>query len=223
MIILSLPGYFLLAQEEEVSETSEPKFTPSHIRVGLDIVGIGELILLDRNHRFELQADVDFGRYFAVAEFGREFFTSDSKDYAYDNQGNFYRLGVDYNFIPYNPERNMIFGGLRYARSNFNEEVKFTQNSNIWGDSPISRENESISANWFEIVVGMKVRLFSNLYSGFTTRIKFIKNIDHQGSFTPFQVPGFGKNEKSANLGFNYYFFYRFGLREKAVPKRPEG
>jgi hypothetical protein len=64
---------------------------------------------------------------------------------------------------------------------------------------------------------GLKVRVFKQLYLGFTARFKLALSISGDGNLRPYYVPGFGKNIGSSAWGFSYYVFYRLPFRKKVV------
>ena len=72
---------------------------------------------------WELNADVDFYRYYFVVDYGywaRDYVADDG---VYSNGGDYVRVGADVNFLKKDPEKNMFFFGMRYGRSAFSEDL----------------------------------------------------------------------------------------------------
>ena len=56
--------------------------------------------------------------------------------------------------------------------------------------------------------------IFSNIYLGFTARLKVrIAESDYQ-NLDAIYIPGFGRADKNIRMGLSYYVFYRIPFKE---------
>jgi len=195
---------------------------PSAIRVGAEVVGFGRTFLSDTYAKQEFQADVDFNKYFLIVDLGREEIDHSGEGFTHTTNGAFYRVGIDVNMTPYNANRDLVFFGLRYAHASFDETLNFNYQAPYWGPEPVAVSNTGIGSNWMEAVIGIKVKLWKQLYMGYSLRAKVFNGIPEAGSLVPYAVPGYGVVRDNGNFGFGYHLFYRFAFRDKPVPLRPK-
>ena len=78
--------------------------------------------------RYEITGDLEIDKYFLVADFGVDNIRLDNvpvanEVFSYANEGYYFRIGADVNFIPEDENSNAIFFGFRYARSFFSDEM----------------------------------------------------------------------------------------------------
>ncbi|MFY0654166.1 MAG: hypothetical protein JXQ96_19170 [Cyclobacteriaceae bacterium] len=203
-------------------EKREADFKPSAVNVGIEGLGIARSLSSPGFYQFEGQADIDFDRYFFVLDLGRESNSISNDNFNYSNSGNYFRTGIQVNMMPYNPNRNFFFLGFRYARSSFRDDISYIDSFEKWGDKTLNFENKGVSARWFELNMGMKVKVFERLYFGYTIRYKMAKKMTGYGELNPRNIPGFGRGDKSSVAGFNYYFLYHIPFRDKPVPPKPK-
>lgn len=205
----------LVAQEDTVS--LRERYMPTGIRFGTDAIALAKSIYVDSYTGWEVNADVDFYRYFLAIEYGSSgrHYVGDSVDYM--NDGRYWRVGVDVNFLTKDPERNMFFLGLRYARSRFSETFRVIDVDPVWGmnnrfDNPYL--NNDMPARWLELTTGLKVRMFNNFWMGYTARFKFGLSTGDAFEMEPHDIPGYGTTHKETTWGFNYQLMYRIPLRK---------
>lgn len=195
-------------------------FKPSAVKIGIDAFGLGRTAFTSDFSHFEAQVDIDFHRYFLVVDFGNERNTISSNDFTYNNEGSYFRLGLQANMTQFNKNGNIIFFGLRYARSSFKDDLTFTESTDHFGTATSSVSNANLSSRWFEINTGMKVHVLKNFFLGYTLRVKLIKSNSASDELSPYIIPGFGLARKGGNIGFNYYVLYRIPFRKKAIPQK---
>ena len=198
------------------------RYAPSAIRLGGDPGALGYMIFSEKRSFFEAEADIDIDKFFLVGNYGISSYKLDEPTYQYENTGTYLRLGADINFMHNDPNLNIAFFGLRYARSSFTDKLDFDTNAVIQSETgwPNSREtisNENAKANWFEMVTGMKIRIVKQLYMGFTLRYKLALNVKELENLRPYYIPGFGKYINKSAFGFNYYISYRLPFRKKII------
>ena len=201
----------------------KPDWKPSRLHIGID--GSRLMGTAIKVHKSSLggMVDLDFHRFLFAFE-GVVEKINRIKTYEYTNQGAFFKWGIDYNLIPHNKYRNMVSLGLRYAQSEFSDELNFEEENAWFGTQVLQFSNKNVSAHWTEILLRLNVRIWKNIFLGSVLRIELMKNISATDQFIPFDIPGWGRNwksgtdEKTANMGFSYYLIYNFSYREKEIP-----
>ena len=196
------------------------KFYPRTFRFGTDVLAL----ILSRSVKFsgwELNGDIDFGKYYAAVDIG-----SSRRDYilstggSYHNEGTYWRAGMDANLLKKDPDRNMFFMGLRYAHSSWREEVTVISPDPYFGATKYQLNNQAVTAGWGEITTGLRVKVWKEFWMGITARMKFALHVDGGTAINPYDVPGYGTIGKGINWGFNYQVFWRipFSKPRKAPP-----
>jgi len=214
-IFLLLP-IVLLAQEKD---SVRNKFLPTGIRVGTDVYALVRNTYDETFKGWELNADVDFYRYYLAVDYGSWGRTYVQDSSSYSNNGNYFRIGADVNFLTKNPDKNMFFLGMRYAHSSFSEDYSVIVDDPYWGSSNEVFTNRNVPANWFELTTGMRVRIWKMIWLGYTVRYKFALNMGDTPDLLPHDVPGYGLTNKNIYWGFNYQLFFRIPMAKKqSVP-----
>ncbi len=193
-------------------------FVPSAIRVGVDAYGLLKSSYTGGYSAFETQVDIDIHNIFLAVDFGREKSLLSAEDFDYENKGSYYRVGIQANIQPYNINRNVIFFGFRYAGAAFKDKLDYINTTDKFGAAQFSLANDNLKANWLEFNVGMKIKMFKELYFGYTVHFKFGQSYAGNGELTPRNIPGYGKSDKKSAAGFSYYISYRLPFRNKPVP-----
>jgi hypothetical protein len=221
---VSGPAYL---KGQAILTDSVPKlkmFIPTMVRVGGDVLGLARTAIDKNRDPWEVQAEIDIHRYFLAAEFGGEVARYTDDDYKYKSEGTYWRFGADINIIPREAFGSVLYFGLRYGKSTFSEELLGTVNDPVWGDLEIESYNDMAVAEWYEIVTGMKAKVWKNLYMGYALRVKASLKIENSAELEiePFQIPGYGLGTQDFFFGINYYIAWRFQFQKKyMVPKKP--
>ena len=202
------------AQQDTVAvDSTSNKFIPTGVRVGYDLMTLGKTYFTNDFKGWEVAADIDFYRYYVVAEYG-SWSVSDLIDNGlYTNDGTYFRVGVDINFLFKDPEKNMFFIGTRFARSSFSDEVNYSYDTREFPPSVFSVSNKHVVGTWLELTSDLKVKIWKFLWLGATGRFKFGLDLDGNGELRSFDVPGYGRNFKTTWWGFNYYALVRIPFR----------
>ena len=138
-----------------------------------------------------------------------------SQEIYYKANGIYQRAGIDFNLLRQKkeaePSNNKLLGGIRVGWSNFKYDVtNITITDDYWGgESTLNYERQSASKVWYEIVFGIQVEVFKNVYLGWNIRSKNLFKQNTSTEVSPWYIPGFGKNNTS-NVGFNYTVGYHF-------------
>jgi len=195
-------------------------YIPTGVRIGTDLVALGVNAFGGKRERYEFQADIDIHRIYLIGSFGTSHYTSTGEGFDYNHKGNFYRVGLDANFLKYDPDYNTFTVGIRYATANFSEQLTVNSSDLVYGDYTESFTNDNVRARWFELTTGLRVNIFNNFYTGYTFRIQINRKIFNADEFRSYDIPGFGKAEFNNRWTFNYYLMYRIAWKEKGVMKR---
>lgn len=200
------------------------KWLPSAVRVGTDAGALGYMFFSEQRSFFEVEGDIDFNNFFVVMDLGVDNYKINELTYNYNNNGQYLRMGLDVNLMPNNIHQHVAFFGLRYGATSFDDKLEYDTRAIIETDTgwPNTRDvttNTNATGSWFEMNTGLKVRVFKQLYLGFTARYKFGLSVKATGTLRPYYVPGFGKNVNSDSWGISYYVFYRLPFRKKVVYK----
>jgi hypothetical protein len=210
----------LLAQKadsvKQKTDTTRYRFRPTGIRFGTDVISLVKSRYVESFKGWEVNADIDFYRYYLTIDYGswgRTYYPDGGK---YNNDGNYYRAGIDVNFLKKDPEKNMYFIGFRYGHSNFSENYTISIVDPIWGNLANQHfVNANAKANWLELTTGIRVRMYKIFWMGYTARFKFGLKTHNTDQMLPSDVPGFGRTDKETTWGFNYQIFVRVPLPKK--------
>lgn len=227
----------LQAQEVEVLSQDtlsiKKKFRkhPMTLRAGLDLYRPIRTQIDDEYSSFELVTDLNITDNLYIAlEAGTEERTMQSEQVNFDVKGNYIKIGIDYNmFENWEGMDNQVYIGFRIAGSshelNINNYLLYTTN-HFFDDAITSigyatGPRPDLSANWFEIVTGIKVELTNNLYTGFSLRLNVLMGETVPENFANLFIPGFNKvtDDNNFSVGFNYTLTYalRFGKKDKEL------
>lgn len=105
--------------------------------------------------------------------------------FQYDVSGGYFRIGVEYNFMRKYFNDEALVAGVRYGRSFFNHSLAYSLiEDSLWNvkvaDNEIvngSMEQTGLSADWFELVGGLKVNIWKDIFVGTTVRILLLNGI----------------------------------------------
>ena len=214
-----------LAQEKEKSDTTKvkvkPDFRPTGVRFGTDAIALVKSQYDKTFKGWEFNGDIDFHRYYLAVDYGHwaRTYLSDGDSSNYANTGNYFRAGVDVNFLKNDPDRNMFFIGFRYGVSKFSEQYSVIVVDTLWGPGPGhtysgTYNNTDVSAHWLELTTGLRVKIWKMIWMGYTARFKFGLSTGSTPAMLPHDVPGYGLAEKDSYWGFNYQIFIRIPFRK---------
>ncbi len=179
------------------------------LRLGFDLGKVAYFFLTDNQHRgVEFSADVGYKKVVLVAEAGFSYIIEDQPLYNYTSNGLYGRLGVESNLLKGGDD--VVFIGGRYGISQFSyQATNITIEDEFWGQYNGSFPKENFMAHWLEGVGGVKVNIFSNVFIGFTGRLKIRVAQSSDRELPPLYIPGFGRGAGRTVVGLSYYIFYR--------------
>ena len=197
------------------ADSLKKSYRPTGVRAGVDLVSLILTPISDNFSGWEGSVDVDFYRYFLVLEAGswsRDIVTETN---IYSNTGNFWRAGVDVNFLKNDPEKNMFFLGFRYGSGTFNEQLTIIVDDPVFGIGSNTFAHQNVNASWAELTTGLRVKMWRFLWMGYTIRYKFALNTNAPSGLFPYDVPGYGQTFKNTTWGFSYYVMVRLPFEGK--------
>jgi hypothetical protein len=206
MLLLPLFAY---TQTDTTKLSFKKYYLPTGIRVGTDLIALSRNFYDDTFTGWEANVDVDMYRYYIAIDYGNWGRHYEDDGLLYTNDGNYFRAGVDVNFLTKDPQRNMFFVGARYGTGTFNEEFYFLE-----PDGPILERNSNVPAHWYELTSGIRVKIWSFLWMGYTARFKFGLKHGETLDLEPHDIPGYGRTDKPTTWGFNYQIFFRIPVRQ---------
>jgi hypothetical protein len=219
LILFSLTDVYGQQNADTIQVDSiRSKYLPTGIRIGTDVISLVKSRTQDNFSGWEVNGEMDFHRYYLVAEYGRwgRNFNSDSA--AYVNNGRYWRVGVDVNFLLKDPDRNVFFLGARYGRSLFSESMNVQRYDPLWGHLSDAFYHNNVSAWWLELTTGLRVKVWKIFWIGYTGRFKFALSNDATSEMLPHDVPGFGKTNNETTWGFNYHLLIKLPIRKVPAP-----
>ncbi len=196
------------------ADTVRSRYWPTGIRFGTDAFALARGFADESFQGWEVNADVDFYRYYLAVDYGSWARTLQSDSGDYSNDGNYWRAGIDVNFLLKDPDRNMFFLGARFGHSVFSEQLDVITVDPVWGTQEGTYTNTNVKAHWLELTTGIRVKMWKMIWMGYTIRYKFGLNHDATQAMEPHDVPGYGRTDKDAYWGFNYQIFIRLPFRK---------
>ncbi|MBT3502966.1 MAG: hypothetical protein HOC22_00365, partial [Cryomorphaceae bacterium] len=174
----------LVSQTELNSSDSLVKkdklLTINKLRLGIDLFKPIKSSSEGDNLNYEFIGDLQVTENLYLAgEYGLIDRRIEDENINFNSSGRFLRIGFNYNmFKNWVGMDNSIYLGLRYATSDFsNKIIDYTvRNQDSYFSNLVDSEYQTIeysdlSGNWIEIVAGLKVETFNNVYLGLSLRL----------------------------------------------------
>jgi len=197
------------------------------IRVGVDIYKIARGFYEKDYQGLEITGDYRVTkRYYLAGEFGNENKTVNDERLNFTTKGSFLKVGFDYNLYDnWLDMENMVYIGMRYGASSFGQTLN---NYTVYNRYPYFGTPEKItsgekftglSAQWIEIVGGIKAKVINNFYVGFNVRLNRLLTNKKPTNFDNLFIPGFNRTyDGSFGAGFNYSVSYLIPIYKKKIP-----
>jgi hypothetical protein len=197
------------------------------VRVGADLYKLTRG-LYDSNYKgIELVGDYRLTKnYYIAAELGNENKTTEDDRLITTTKGTYLKVGFDYNaYENWLDMENIISIGLRGGVSTFNQELnsyKIYNPNQYWGEMPwvvSGKTYNGLSAGWIEVVLGLKVKVYNNIFVGFSLRMNtLVYDKKPSNDFENLYIPGFNRTYAgNFGAGFNYTVTYFVPLYKKTV------
>ncbi len=212
--------------QQKAKDSIVPKKERYGLRVGVDLFKLAKSVYDTDYKGIEFTGDYRWSRkHYIAAEIGNESKTTNDDLLNFTTKGSYIKAGFDYNAHEnwLNLE-NMIYVGLRYGISTFSQELNSYElyNPNPYFDEPTQIQAgdkySGLSAQWGEVVVGVKTMVLPNTFVGFSFRMNKLFSNKKPGGFDNLYIPGFNRTYAGDfGVGFNYTVSYFLPLYKKQV------
>lgn len=231
LFFISLFGLLAIENSYAQTATDTVQFKERYgFRVGIDLSKPLRTLLDDSYNGLELLGDYRIYKdYYLAAELGNEKMELDENNLSVTSNGSYIKVGADYNaYENWAGMENAIIVGLRYGFSTFSQTLEnyaiATQSPATpipyFGPNVIStpEETKGLNASWVELIAGIKVELFQNLYLGANVQLKRMITEKAPSRFDNLSVPGFGVTNDFSEfgVGYSYNISYLIPLYKKA-------
>ena len=222
LVCISLLGN---AQTKDTAKVMYPE--RYGLRVGVDLHKIARSFYEKDYRGFEVVGDYRLSKRFYIAgEIGNEDKTVDDTKINFTTKGTYIKVGFDYNsYQNWLDMENIISVGLRYGVSSFSQTLNsyeiYDPNNKYFGEPPTVFPNEEykgLSAQWVEVVAGVKVEVVNNIFVGFSFRLNRMVTQKQPSNFENLYIPGFNRTYNGDfGVGFNYTVSYFIPLYKSTV------
>ena len=160
-------------------------------------------------------------RYLPVFEFGLGAAknTPDNNNFTYRTPlSPYFKLGCDYNFLYNSNPDYQFYAGVRYGFSTFKFSIEdATLDDGYWGETvPVNIPTSSVTAGWFEVGIGLRVKLAGHISAGWGIKYHGILHRSHPATGDAWYIPGYGTATSSLQGQFNIVYTIPFKERRKA-------
>jgi hypothetical protein len=225
LVLLSLIGN---AQEKNTTKKDSipPKKERYGLRLGVDLFKLSRSFYEKDYRGLELVGDYRLTRrHYLAAEIGNENKTVDEDQLNFTTKGTYLKVGFDYNtYENWLNMENIISIGLRYGVSSFSQTLNSYQVYNpnpYFGEEPIEIDGiqyDGLTAQWIEVVAGVKAKVFNNVFVGFSFRLNRLLSQKIPDNFDNLYIPGFNRTYNGDfGVGFNYTVSYFIPLYKATV------
>ena len=230
IISICLSTNMLIGQTESNSNDTlikkEKLLNINKIRLGFDLLKPILSSSEGDNLNYEIVGDLQLTENIYLAgEYGLVDKVIEDENINFNSTGSFLRIGFDYKmFENWIGMDNSIYVGLRYGTSSFSSKIldynvrnKDSYFSNLVTNEFQTIEYSNLSGNWIEILLGIKVETFKNVYLGLSLRLNKLLSDKKPDNFGNLFIPGFNKvtDENTFGSGFNYTLTYSIPLKKR--------
>jgi len=129
----------------------------------------------------------------------------------YQVRGRYFRLGLGLNKA-ITAENNLSLS-LRYAMSDFEDQgtINVTSSSGLFEPYDESFSRKSLTASWYELVLGSEKKINTKLRLGFYFRLRIMAKYDEQTPYDVFSIPGYGRTFDKTVPAVNLFLRYVLG------------
>jgi len=223
-----ISGLFLFLVCIGYGQDSIPKYTERYsLRFGIDMSKPIRSVVEDHYKGLELTADYRLTHTLYLAgEVGMEDKRVVSESLDFQTSGEYLKLGLDINMYKnWQGMENQLLTGFRLGTSTHKHQLNgyaIRQLNHFWEEelfkplkTPIEYNN--LSAFWFELLVGIKAELLTNLYMGISVSMNYLISDKEVDNFDNLYVPGFHRVSDTSpwGAGINYTVMYQFPFYKK--------
>jgi hypothetical protein len=199
------------------------------LRLGVDLFKLTRSFYETDYKGLELVGDFRLTRrHFLAAEIGNENKTVDDNQLNFTTKGTYIKVGFDYNsYENWLNMENIISVGLRYGVSSFSQTLnsyKIYNPNPYFGEEPIfidGTQYNGLTAQWVEVVAGLKAEVFKNIFVGFSFRLNRLVSQKLPENLDNLYIPGFNRTYNGDfGVGFNYTVSYFIPLYKATVKSK---
>lgn len=215
------------AQDIEQPETPQDSIVYKEkygLRLGVDLSKPLRSFLEDDYSGFEIVGDYRvYKDFYAAAELGNENMHYEEDLLSVTSKGSYIKVGGDYNaYTNWQDMNNSIFAGLRYGFATFSQDLEeytiYSRNQYFEPDvREVNSTSEGLTAHWIELMVGIKVELFNNLFLSANVQLKRRLFESEPNNFDNLTIPGFNRTYDGSmfGVGYGYTISYLIPLYKK--------
>lgn len=195
------------------------------LRLGIDLSKPLRTLLEEDYRGLEIIGDYRiYKNYYLAAEIGNEELPFSEENISVKAKGSYIKVGADFNaYDNWAGMENVIFVGLRYGFSTFSQSLEQYSVSTRSQYFPLNItegpfETKGLTDSWVELVTGIKVEVFNNLFLGANVQLKRRITQTAPSNFDNLIIPGFNRtyDESSFGVGYGYSISYLIPLYKKA-------
>lgn len=196
----------------EKSDSLIPKNKAGNLFIGVDVFTPVLSAFTDKQGGQAMVSYRVYKKWNVVAEAGYEKNIYDELGWNIDVNGIYFKLGFNW-FVSQDHENpsNGFYTGARLAYAAYEQTVNQypIRVSGNHIDSYGSFPSENVSAYWFEIVGGGRIRLLGNLYADVSVRPEIYLGSKKQEGLEPLVIPGYGKDIGPINFSLFWGLTYK--------------
>ena len=200
---------------------------PTSFQVGWDVIKpVYNTWKEKTGPQYEINAILDFKRILIAGDYGwgtilRKNPPLKSRAIT-ENIGQYFRIGLGYNFISNSVDNNVAFLELNYSQAHFKDYIYgiLKEDFPFWQGAKNIDTSQQMKVNWLEIVAGVRVKIWEWAYIGCTTRYRFAKHLPNNIYQIPFDIVGWGLNEEDS-FGVSYYISIRIPFKNTLLVDTP--
>ncbi len=217
--ILLVSTFGLVGQEPEIVLLEQgPAFSFRYLQANYNSFRLAQSILSGPKNSQEIQVELGIHKKFTVVADIGQASTIRGKTYNYESHGTYWRAGIDANMSSDPESGNFIGMGIRYARASFNDKISYDKSTDDWEGETLEQNlnysNPKLESEWVELVFKMRVKIWKQLYTGYTLRYQFFNQLNNGNeTLNTFDIPGYGKTTIANSFGFDYYVGWRMNFK----------
>jgi hypothetical protein len=217
---------------EAQTDTIKPKTDRYGLILGVDLFRIARSFYDSDYKGIAFVGDYRLTKkYYVYGEVGSEDVTVNDPLLTTTTKGAYLKVGFNYNaYTNWLDMENLITVGVRYGFSTFNEEL---DNYSIYNPHPYygqtsgiesGKSYDGLTASWLEVSPGINVKVFNNVYIGFSLQLKVLVTNSEPNGFESLYIPGFNRTyDGSFGAGFNYTVSYFIPIyKKKVIPAKKD-
>lgn len=222
---------FMMQSQTTKKDSIPVKIDRYGLWVGIDIYQLA-LSAFDSNYSgIELTGQYRLTKkIFLAAEVGNQNTTEYEPQLSFTANGSYITAGANYNLYQnWLGMENQIYMGLRYGFSTFSQTLNsykiYDPNPYFPNPEPIITSGEKfsgLSAQWLELVFGTNVKVYNNIFVGFSVNANLLLSNTEPDNFANLYIPGFNNTyDGDFGVGFSYTVSYFIPIYKKKIVPAP--